>query len=293
MACPIKTSSEYIKLKKQVGKELADYTWFAYNESYPQMYTNTELRNVMKIPYKTFESGVIIAANTVRRYNFKNGTAHHFTKTKIGESLQYKIEFIPNYLPVNIEKQRQRDLARGKVNNLWMEFNSKNFTELTPSDIALYNKVKSQVESQNYSLEEIEKTEETSTSSKIITNEVFGIDEYIPEIGVHILGNNQYEANGEIYPTYADALVAAGSDPFGFEELSFLVPEQPQNTIDAQLQDDLENMYPTLKLLDYLYDFSTKRLNKDKFYKEASSFMIRMKSDGFSNNDIIEAIKCI
>ena len=52
-------------------------------------------------------------------------------------------------------------------------------------------------------------------------------------------------------------------------------------------------MYPTLKLLDYLYDQGTQRNSKENFYKEASSLITKMKSNDFNNNEIMDAVKCI
>lgn len=237
MGCPIKTSKEYNHLVKQVGEYWAVATYMTYGESYPTLYTNTQLIREMDIPYKSYNTAK--AAIRVDRYNAKNGTSHRFKKTLIGESTQYAIKFIPSYLPVNVLRKMQKEFDRKENDKHW------------------------------------------NTLDELDDPEIHGIEESLPERSVTILGNSQYEANGEIYPSYEDAIDAV-------EESD--VDISPAFT--TSLQSDLDNMNITHSLLDYLYTISTGRVPKERFSKEITKLIQNM-SGSFNNQDIIEAIKCI
>lgn len=275
-ACSFKTEPQFKKLEKQVGSELATYTYFAY-DGYPAMQTNTQLRKAINIPYATFNDQIPAIASRVRKYNYKNATAHHFKTTQIGQSQQVKIEFIPNYLPVNIEKQRQADFLREEKNKTLSDFQNKDLGEISKEDVSKYAKIKQDIE---------------DDAVQEAMEEVYGITETIPELKVNILGNSQYEVAGEIYPSYEDALAAADPNPFGFTDV--IAPELSTERVDVDLQNDITNMNPSIKLLDYLYPQGSQRLSKKEFYKEASELMLMMSADGtYKSHDIMEAIKCI
>ncbi len=274
-SCAFKTDRQYKKLEKQVGSELlATYTYFAYN-GYPEMFSDTTLRKEMSVAYAAYDNNIIAMAVKVRRYNHRNGTSHYFTKKRIGQSTQYKIDFQANYLPVNLERQRQKDLARSERDKSWVEFQQKDFKDLTKQELDEYNKIKNQVENDTIEQE---------------FEERFGINEPLPELQVHILGQGQYEVAGEIYPSYEDALVASEE---AFPETNSMLPSFSETIVDMDLQTDLENMYPTVKLLSYLYEEGNGTMSEDEFNKEASALMMMMKSDGASNSRIMDAIKCL
>jgi hypothetical protein len=279
MACPIETSSEFKQLSKQVGRDLAVYTWHAYGEAYPEMQNTSNLRRAVGVPYTAYNDTVWRAAKKVRRYNAQNGTSHYFTRERIGQSDQYRIHFKVNYLPVNLEKQRQRDLDRSEQDKAWFDFHQLDFNEVTPEHIQA--KAKKATDLENGVVEDPYK-------------DVYGLNETLPELEVHVLGDGQYEVGGEIYPSYEDALVAVDNDPFDFSAIDE-VEVQPvgEQQVDLELQTDIENMYPTPKLLDYLHSVGSGRMSIDNFYKEASSLMSKLKSEGMSNEDIMDAIKCL
>ena len=97
MACPVKTDIDFKKLSRQVGEDLATYTWFAYRNSYPTMYTNTQLRVDMKLGYKAFGSEIPLMAKRVRSYNRRHGTSHSFTRERIGQTDRWNLKLHPNY----------------------------------------------------------------------------------------------------------------------------------------------------------------------------------------------------
>lgn len=278
MACPIETSAEFKQLSKQVGRDLAIYTWHAYGQAYPEMQNVSELRRAIGIPYTAFNDAIWRTAKRVRRYNAQNGTSHYFIKERIGQSNQYRLMFKPNYLPVNIEKQRQKDLSRSEQNKAWMDFYQVDFDQVTPEHIAAKAKKASDLESG---------VEEDPYA------EVYGINETLPELDIHVLGDGQYEVGGEIYPSYEDARLAAEPDPFEFDSINDIQVEPVEAQVDLELQSDIENMYPTTKLLDYLHSVGSKRMSLEKFYKEASALIQKLKSDGMSNEDIMDAVKCL
>lgn len=279
MACPIETSSEFKQLSKQVGYDLAIYTWHSYNQAYPQMQNINDLRRMTGVPYTAFNDTIFRAAKKVRRYNAQNGTSHYFTRERIGQSAQYRLLFKANYLPVDVEKQRRKDQGRSEEDKAWAEFHQIEFDKVTPEYIAA--KAKKATDLENGIVEDPYK-------------DVYGINESLPELEVHTLGDGQYEVGGEIYPSYEDALIAANNDPFDFsaiDEVEFKPVGEPQ--VDLELQADIENMYPTPKLLDYLHSVGSKRMSIENFYKEASNLMSKLKSEGMSNEEIMDAIKCL
>ncbi len=121
MGCPIKTSSQFKNLSSQIGSYMAIYTWKAYGEVYPTTHTNTQLRQTMGISYKAFENQIPTIAKKVRRYNVKHGTSHSFIKARIGDTSRYDLKLEPNYLPVNIERQRQKDEQRSELDKTFFD----------------------------------------------------------------------------------------------------------------------------------------------------------------------------
>lgn len=112
MICPNVNTREWKILEKQCGKELAMAIWTSYGHKFPNVKTLTELHAEIKLPRKSFLDDLPILKKKIRLYNKKNGTAHSFSFEQIGESASIKIQLHPNYLPVNLEKQRQRDYQR-------------------------------------------------------------------------------------------------------------------------------------------------------------------------------------
>lgn len=110
--CPNKNDIRWKRLEAQCGKDLATTIYMAYGESFPKVLTITELRNDIKLPSKTFISELPKLKKRIRLYNQKNGTAHTFKEEVVGQSQIVKLTLKPNYLPVNLEKQRLRDRAR-------------------------------------------------------------------------------------------------------------------------------------------------------------------------------------
>jgi hypothetical protein len=110
--CPNKNDIRWKRLEAQCGKELATTIYMTYGESFPKVLTITELKNDIKLPSKAFISDLPKLKKRIRLYNQKNGTSHTFKEEHVGQSQIVKLTLNPNYLPVNLEKQRLRDRAR-------------------------------------------------------------------------------------------------------------------------------------------------------------------------------------
>lgn len=114
--CPNVSSASWKSLEAQVGNDLAWATWMYYEGDYPTLKSTTQLRKELNTPAQINESNLFNMYKNIRNYNTKNGTAHVVDTTRIGESQRLRVILYPNYLPVNAEKQRQRDYARkGKI----------------------------------------------------------------------------------------------------------------------------------------------------------------------------------
>ena len=107
--CPNINSKEWKSLVKQSGETLANMAFVANGYEIPNVRPLTEIKKA--IGFKTNVENFASIASKLIRYNKKNGTAHSFSKKNIYGNT-FKLTFQPNYLPVNIEKQRRRMESR-------------------------------------------------------------------------------------------------------------------------------------------------------------------------------------
>jgi hypothetical protein len=118
MSCPNKSHPDWKLLVSQVGEKLAFTTWMAYGEIIPEnlVKSTAQLQKEIKLPRMIAKDRIQAAYSLIRKYNTKNGTAHTIGQfSKPGDSPYYtRLTVKPNYLPVNIERQRLRDWERSE-----------------------------------------------------------------------------------------------------------------------------------------------------------------------------------
>ena len=109
-ACANKNSKEWKMLVSQTGETLANLAFLANGEQMPDVKPITEIKKAIKFqPMVENFAGI---ASRLRKYNQQNGTSHYFTKERAyGNTFKLTLKY--NYLPVNIERQRQRMAAQG------------------------------------------------------------------------------------------------------------------------------------------------------------------------------------
>jgi hypothetical protein len=129
LACPNKNSKEWKTLVSQTGENLANLAFVANNFQMPDVKSATEIKK--EIGYKKQMENYAGFSARLRNYNAKHGTSHSFTATKAWGNT-FDIEMKYNYLPVNVEKQRQRMEARKEP--LYVEnLSTQSFKEVYPS----------------------------------------------------------------------------------------------------------------------------------------------------------------
>ena len=129
LACPNKNSKEWKTLVSQTGENLANLAFVANNFQMPDVKSATEIKK--EIGYKKQMENYAGFSARLRNFNAKHGTSHSFTATKAWGNT-FDIEMKYNYLPVNVEKQRQRMEARKEP--LYVEnLSTQSFKEVYPS----------------------------------------------------------------------------------------------------------------------------------------------------------------
>lgn len=111
-ACPNKNSKEWNLLVEQVGEELAHMSFVANGYSIPDVVSVSEIKKAISFKEKVETFAGI--AKRLRSYNAQNGTSHYFTK-KLVYGNTWQLDLKLNYLPVNIEKQRQYLSSRNEI----------------------------------------------------------------------------------------------------------------------------------------------------------------------------------
>lgn len=111
-ACANKNSKEWKTLIDQVGEELANMAFVANGYEIPNIVSITDIKQ--NIGFKSKVENYAGIAHKLRLYNAKNGTSHYFIK-KLVYGNTWELELKLNYLPVNIEKQRQYLSAKNDI----------------------------------------------------------------------------------------------------------------------------------------------------------------------------------
>lgn len=110
LACPLKNGKEWRMLVAQTGDTLASLAYVANGLQMPDVRTASEIQK--EIGFQKHIEDFSNIAKRLLKYNRQHNTSHYFEYTKAWGNT-FKLEMKYNYLPVNIEKQRQRFEARG------------------------------------------------------------------------------------------------------------------------------------------------------------------------------------
>lgn len=131
IACPNKNTKEWKDLVKQTGEKLANLAFVANGYRMPDVKSITEIKKAIKFQAKVENFAGI--ASRIRKYNQQNGTSHYFTYKNVwGNTFELTLKY--NYLPVNIEKQRQREAAKGDPLYAIDDFNAPGFNYMYPNN---------------------------------------------------------------------------------------------------------------------------------------------------------------
>jgi hypothetical protein len=129
-ACPNKNSKEWKLLVSQTGETLATLAFITNSYQMPEVKTATEIKKA--IGFKTNVENFAGISAKLRKYNQQNGTSHYFTFKKAwGNTFELSLKY--NYLPVNVEKQRQRQAAKADPLYAINNFDPVGFNQMYPS----------------------------------------------------------------------------------------------------------------------------------------------------------------
>jgi hypothetical protein len=110
-SCPNRNSEDWKRLLNQVGEDLAEKAFIANGYIIPNVPTISEIKKDIGYRKQRPDYTVPQFAKQLKKYNQKNGTSHSFTpKLVFGDTVEITMHL--NYIPVNIEKQRQKDSQR-------------------------------------------------------------------------------------------------------------------------------------------------------------------------------------
>jgi hypothetical protein len=128
--CANKNSKEWKMLVSQTGETLANLAFMANGNQIPDVKPITEIKK--EIGFKPLVENFAGIGNKLRKYNQKNGTSHYFIKERAwGNTFRLTLKY--NYLPVNIERQRQRIAAKGDPLYVVDDFDPKAFSDIYPN----------------------------------------------------------------------------------------------------------------------------------------------------------------
>jgi hypothetical protein len=167
-ACPNKNSKEWKTLVSQTGETLATLAFIANGYRIPEVKPVTEIKKA--IGFKPRVENFAGVAAKLRKFNQQNGTSHYFTFTKAwGNTFELTLKY--NYLPVNIEKQRQRKAAQGDPLYVVDDFNDAGFRQVYPS-MGSSSNIQNQI---NFQTDDLitEGVEELFNSNPELANQVY------------------------------------------------------------------------------------------------------------------------
>ena len=131
--CPLPNSKEWKMLVSQTGESLAKLAFIANGYAVPNVTSLTDIKKA--IGFKTNVENFASIAKKLKAYNKINGTSHSFEKERIYGNT-FKLTLKPNYLSVNLEKQRIREQGRNDLFRVEGEVTTRGFENLyayTPS----------------------------------------------------------------------------------------------------------------------------------------------------------------
>jgi hypothetical protein len=129
-ACANKNSREWKIMVKQTGETLAELAFIANGYRMPDVKTREEIKK--ELGFQARVEDLTRFKTKLRNYNKKYGTSHYYTSKKIyGNTFEIELKY--NYLPVNVEKQRQRLAERNPEKYSVAEFNPTAFNDLYPT----------------------------------------------------------------------------------------------------------------------------------------------------------------
>jgi hypothetical protein len=186
LACPLKNGKEWKTLVSQTGETLASLAYMANGYQMPDVRTATEIKKA--IGFKEYTEDFTNLASRILKYNKQNNTSHYFEYTKAWGNT-FKLEMKYNYLPVNVEKQRQRFEARG--------FQDYNVPGFTPSAFEYFY---------------------PGTQNIVEAERKFFRKQPAPQTVISNTKANEFVYNGEVYASKEDAENARRED-FGTDYL--------------------------------------------------------------------------
>lgn len=112
--CPHINSKEWKLMVKHLGDEREAYrAYMAHGYTIPNAITKTQLKNKIGLSHFNSNEKLIGVHKKLRRYNEENGTSHFLDVKPTSESNEiFTANIVFNYLPVNKQKQTDRDNRR-------------------------------------------------------------------------------------------------------------------------------------------------------------------------------------
>lgn len=130
IACPNKSSKEWKMLVSQTGEDLANLAFVANGYRVPDVQKITDIKKA--IGFKPNVENFAGIASKLRKFNQANGTSHYFVAERAwGNTFNLTLKY--NYLPVNVEQQRQRMAAKGDPLYAVNEFDAQGFSNMYPT----------------------------------------------------------------------------------------------------------------------------------------------------------------
>lgn len=117
-------------LVSQTGEDLANLAFVANGYRVPDVQKITDIKKA--IGFKPNVENFAGIANKLRKFNQANGTSHYFVADRAwGNTFNLTLKY--NYLPVNLEQQRQRMAAKGDPLYVVNEFDAQGFSNMYPT----------------------------------------------------------------------------------------------------------------------------------------------------------------
>ena len=133
--CPNTNNQKWKNLVNHVGEFEAYRAYIAHDQTIPNAIPRTELKRTIGLQNGPFSPERQIGINKkIRAFNKKNGTSHRIVYRRIGESNSYKADLQLNYIPVNLQRQADRDLRRKMIGYTNLEDKEGGQHIFTPSE---------------------------------------------------------------------------------------------------------------------------------------------------------------